>query len=407
MSASLLRHATFPRYFLGQVFSQLAYQMLVVAFGWQIYDLTDSALSLGLIGLVQFLPQFLLALVAGHFADRHDRRRIVFVCMFVQGMLAAVLAAGNFGGWINSEIIYACAFLLGAARTFQSPAMQSMLPSLVERSVFPTAIAYSTVVRNFSTIAGPALGGGIYLLGAGAVYATSTAFYLLASALIISILMPHVAPSREPATLQSVFAGIAYIRNKPDILGAISMDLFAVLLGGVTALLPIYARDILHTGPLGLGLLRAAPAAGALLMTVCLARMPLTRRVGHAMYAGVTVFGLATIVFALSQSMILSLIALTVLGAGDMISVVIRSSLVQLETPDHMRGRVSAVNSIFLGTSSQLGQFQTGVVAALVGAVPAAVIGGIGTLVVVALWMRLFPALFNRDTLTGPVESAS
>jgi MFS family permease len=402
MPTSLLRTPEFLRYFFGQAFAQHAYQMLVVAVGWQIYDLTNSALSLGLIGLVQFVPQLLLALAAGHVADRYDRRRIAMVCMLVQGSMAAVLAAGSIGGWISSEIIYACALMLGASRTFQSPAMQSMLPSLVERVVFPAAINYTTALRNFASIAGPALGGGIYLFGAGTVYTTCTVLYVLGGVLVVTLRMPREARGREPATLQSVFAGITYIRSKPDILGAISMDLFAVLLGGVTALLPIYARDILLTGPEGLGLLRAAPAVGALLMTAYLARMPLNRKVGHSMYAGVAVFGVATIVFALSESMTLSLIALMVLGAGDMISVVVRSSLVQLETPDNMRGRVSAVNSIFLGTSGQLGQFQTGAVAALVGAVPAAVIGGIGTLVVVALWMRLFPSLYNRDTLTAP-----
>ena len=406
MIDSMFRRPTFPRYFIGQVSSQLAYQMLVVAVGWQIYDLTNSALALGIIGLVQFLPQFLLVLVAGHYADQHDRKRIASVCMLIQGSMACVLAAGSWGGWITTEIIYVCAFLLGAARTFQAPAMQSMLPAMVERSVFPRAISYVTAARNFSQIAGPALGGGIYLFGAGAVYAVSTAFYVLASLMLATIFLAHNKSGKEPATLKSVFAGITYIRSKREILGAIAMDLFAVMLGGVTALLPIYARDILHTGPEGLGLLRAAPAAGALVMTAFLVRMPLKHRVGRAMYAGVTVFGLATILFALSRSLVLSIAALMVLGAGDMISVVIRASLIQLETPDNMRGRVSAVNSIFLGTSSQLGQFWTGMVAALVGAVPAAVLGGVATLVVVALWVRLFPELYNRDNLTGNAENS-
>jgi MFS family permease len=394
------KKAAFPLYFSGQLLSQLAYNMLVVAVGWQIYDLTNSALALGMIGLVQFLPQFLLMLVAGHVADRLDRKRIASVCMLMQGSMAAVLAAGSWGGWITSEIIYACAFLLGAARAFQAPALQSMLPSLVDRAVLPRAITYVTSVRNFSSIAGPAMGGGIYLFGAAAVYGASTAFYVIASLMVFALRMERNQPSREPATIQSVFAGINYVRGKRDILGAIAMDLFAMLFGGVTALLPIFARDILQTGPEGLGLLRAAPAVGALVMTAFLVRMPLKRRAGHAMYAGVAVFGLATIVFALSQSLVLSLAALMVAGAGDMISVVIRSSLVQLETPDDMRGRVNAVNSIFVNTSSQLGQFWTGMVAALVGAVPAGVIGGVGTLVVVALWVRLFPELFGRASLT-------
>jgi MFS family permease len=402
LEAPVHRHPSYPRYFTGQVLSQLAYQMTVVAIGWQIYDLTNSAMALGMIGLVQFLPQFLLVLVAGHYADRHDRKRIASLCMLIQGSMAAVLTAGSWGGWITSEIIYVCAFVLGAARAFQSPAMQSMLPSLVERSFLPKAITYVTSARNFSAIAGPALGGGIYLLGAAAVYGAATVLFALASVMVAGLVTERATSSREPATLETVFAGIHYIRGRRHVLGAIAMDLFAVLLGGVTALLPIYARDILHTGPEGLGLLRAAPAAGALVMTVFLARMPLSRGVGRAMYASVAVFGLATIVFALSESLVLSASALMV--AGDLVSVVIRSSLIQLETPDGMRGRVNAVNSIFTGASSQLGQFWSGMVAALVGAVPAAVIGGVGTLLVVALWTRLFPDLLRRDSLVTPAE---
>lgn len=404
---SRFKHPTFPLYFLGQLLSQLGFQMLVVAVGWQMYDLTNSAFALGMIGLMQFLPPFLLVLVAGHFADRHDRKRIASVCMVIQGAMAAVLAAGSWGGWITSEVIYACALLLGAARTFQGPAMQSMLPSLVDRAFFPRAITYVSATRNFATIAGPALGGVIYLFGAESVYGASTTLYVLAGLMVICLRTARAQSSREPATLQSVFAGISYIRSKREVLGAISMDLFAVLLGGVTALLPIYARDILHTGPEGLGILRAAPAAGALVMAIFLSRVPLRRRVGHAMFAGVTAFGLATVVFALSQSLVLSFAALAVAGAGDMVSVVVRSSLIQLETPDDKRGRVSAVNMMFVTTSSQLGQFWSGMLAALVGAVPAAMIGGMGTLAVVALSVRVFPELFNRDKLATSSEKTS
>jgi MFS family permease len=285
--------------------------------------------------------------------------------------------------------------------------MQSMLPSLVDRDLFPKALTYVAAVRNFSTIVGPALGGVIYLFGAESVYGTSTVLYIVASLMVMSLVTERAKSNKEPATLKTVFAGITYIRGKRDVLGAIAMDLFAVLLGGVTALLPIYARDILHTGPEGLGMLRAAPAAGALVMAAMLARVPLKRRVGHWMYVSVAIFGVATIVFALSESLALSVIALMVAGAGDMVSVVIRSSLIQLETPDGMRGRVSAVNSIFTGASSQLGQFWTGMVAALVGAVPAAVLGGVGTLAVVALWMRLFPDLYHRESLTTPPDGSS
>jgi MFS family permease len=407
LKESVFKHPSFPRYFVGQISSQLAYNMLVVAVGWQIYDLTNSAFALGMIGLVQFLPQFLLVLAAGHYADRHNRKHIASVCMLIQASMAAVLAAGSWGGWITTHIIYGCAFLLGAARTFQAPAMQSMLPSLVDRDFFPKAITYVAGIRNFSTIVGPALGGGIYLFGASAVYGVSTALYVVASLMVMSLFIERAKSNKEPASLKTVFAGITYIRGKRDVLGAIAMDLFAVLLGGVTALLPIYARDILHTGPEGLGMLRAGPAAGALIMAIFLSRIPLKRRVGHWMYVSVAIFGVATIVFALSESLILSLLALMVAGAGDMVSVVIRSSLIQLETPDEMRGRVGAVNSIFTGASSQLGQFWTGMVAVVVGTVPAAVIGGVGTLVVVAMWMRWFPDLYHRDKLTSHTGNPS
>lgn len=405
MKSSLRGNALFTRYLLGLSASYFAYNMLVVAVGWQIYDLTNSALSLGLIGLAQFLPQFLLSLPAGHVADRCDRRLIVAVCQLIQGAMALVLATGSYANWITSELIYLSAFLMGAARAFYSPATQALLPALVDREVLPKAISLSSATRNAAAIAGPALGGVIYLLGAGTAYATSAALFVAASAMIAGIRLPFVAPHREPATLKFVFAGFAYIRSHPVILGAISLDLFAVLLSSATALLPIYARDILDAGPGGLGLLRAAPAVGAMLAAAFLVRIALTRRVGHILFASVVVFGVASMVFGLSQSLALSLTALIVLGAADMVSVVIRSSLVQLDTPDQMLGRVSAVNSIFIGTSNQLGQFQAGVIASLIGAVPAVVVGGIGTLLVAALWTRFFPGLLRRDVLsTAPAK---
>ena len=405
MKSTLFDNRFFTRYIVGLCNSFFAHNMLVVVIGWHIYNLTDSALSLGLIGLAQFLPQLLLSLPAGHVADRYDRRAIVSVCLLIQGAMALALALGSYADWITSEFIYAGAFLLGAARAFYSPAVQAMLPTLVERNELPKAISLSSAARTAAAIAGPALGGAIYLLGAGTAYAASGALFLVASALIASIRLPFVIPSREPATLKSVFAGFVYIRSDPVILGAISLDLFAVLLSSATALLPIYARDILQTGAWGLGILRAAPAFGATLAAALLMRFSLTRRVGHIMFASVAVFGLASIAFGLSHSLALSLAALVVLGAADMISVVIRSSLVQLETPGEMLGRVSAVNSIFIGTSNQLGQFQAGVVAALIGPVPAVVVGGICTLLVAALWAQLFPPLVKRESLTAPATN--
>ena len=389
----------FNRFLLGQTASFLAYQMLAVAVGWQIYDLTHSAFTLGLVGLAQFLPQFLLTLVVGHVADRYDRRRILLICLLIEGAVVAALALGSFTHRLNRELILACVFLIGAARAFEAPTMQAFLPSLVEPELLPQCLTLSATGRQIGIILGPALGGIVYIASAGFTYASSAACYFLAVLSCLAISSPLVASRREPPTLRSVFEGITYIRSKPDILGAISLDLFSVLLGGATALLPIYARDILFTGPWGLGLLRAAPAIGALAMSVYLARRPLERRVGRTMFAAVAGFGIATIVFGLSRSFLLSLAALAMLGGSDMISVVIRSSLVQLETPESKRGRVSAVNFIFIGTSNQLGEFESGVTAAWFGTVASVVLGGICTLVVVALWIRLFPSLARREVL--------
>lgn len=373
--------------------------MQAVAVGWQIYALTGSAWYLGLVGLAQFLPMLMLTLLVGHVADRYDRRMIARICQIVEGLAAASLALGSFFGWQCKESILATVFVMGAARAFEGPTMQALVPGLVPASLLSRALAWSASANQTATIIGPALGGLLYAAGATTVYATVSVLFLTASVFIALIRGDYPAPRREPPSLQSLFAGIAYIRSHPAILGAISLDLFAVLLGGATALLPIYARDILMTGVWGLGLLRSAPAIGALAMSVYLARHPLRRRVGRIMFASVAIFGLATIIFALSTSFLLSLVALVILGAADVISVVIRTSLVQMETPDEMRGRVSAVNFMFIGTSNQLGEFESGATAALFGTVPAALIGGIGTLMVVVVWMRLFPKLLTTDSL--------
>jgi MFS family permease len=300
---------------------------------------------------------------------------------------------------VTKESILVIVFVMGAARAFENPTLQSLLPGLVTAELLPRAVALATSSGQTAAIMGPALGGFLYAAHPTAAYATVGILFLGASLLISLIRVERTPPKREPVSLQSVFAGIAFIRGKRAILGAISLDLFAVLLGGATALLPVYAREILAIGPWGLGFLRAAPAAGALLMSVFLARHPLQRRMGRTMFIAVIVFGTATIGFGLSTSFALSLGALIVLGSADVISVVIRQSLVQTKTPDAMRGRVNAVNSMFIGTSNQLGEFESGLTAAWFGVVPAVLIGGIGTIIVAIIWMRLFPELAHVDSL--------
>jgi MFS family permease len=389
----------FRRFWQGETASTLAFQMLMVAMGWQMYEITNSPLSLGLVGLTHFASQLIFTLSAGHVADRYDRRRVAGVCQILQAAVAVWLAAGSHAGWLNSEGLYIASFLIGTGQAFQSPSIRALLSTLVDRPSLPAAIAWSSAARKAAIITGPALGGVMYLLGPSVVYAATAVSFVAAGALLVRIRAPTEAPSREPVTLPFMFGGVTYIRSNPVVLGAMSLDLFATLLGGATALLPIYARDILETGPWGLGLLRAAPAVGALLISVYLVRSPFTSSVGRIMFASVAAFGVATIVFGLSRSLPLSLAALMVLGAADMVSVVIRSSLIQLETPDEMRGRVSAVNSLFNSTANQLGQFESGLVAAWLGTVPSVVIGGVGTLLIVGLWMKLFPSLVARQVL--------
>lgn len=398
-SSSVLHEKPFALFWCARVASSIAFQMQAVAVGWQAYALTGSAFYLGLVGLAQFLPMFLLTLAVGHLADRYDRRMIARVCQTVEAAAAGALAVGSATGWLGRESLLAIVAVTGAARAFEGPTMQALVPGLVPVPLLPRAYALSASANQTATILGPTLGGFLYAAGPSAVYGSAAGLFLAAQVCMAAIRMPWDPPPREPVSLRTLFAGIAFIRSRPAILGAISLDLFAVLLGGATALLPIYARDILHTGPWGLGVLRSAPAFGALSMSLVLARHPLRHRVGRTMFGAVAMFGIGTIVFGLSTVFVLSLGALVTLGASDVISVVIRNSLVQLETPDEMRGRVSAVHMLFIGTSNQLGEFESGVTAALFGTVPAVVIGGLGTLVVAALWMRLFPALRNIETL--------
>ena len=398
---TLMGERPFVLFWLARVFAMIAHQMLAVAVGWQVYTLTGRALDLGLVGLAQFLPSFFLVLVAGHVADHFDRRRVLQFCMLAEAAAALGLGIASALGVISEVVIFALIFVVGAARAFQMPTMQALLPALVPPQLLSRAIAANASAGQTAIIAGPALGGIIYVAGPATVYAVSTALFVLTGLMIFLIRIERRhAPASAPG-LSSVLEGIRFIRRQPAVLGAISLDMFAVLLGGATALLPIYARDILHTGPWGLGLLRSCTAVGALGVALWLAHHPLRGHAGRKMFAAVAVFGTATVVFGLSESFAVSLVALLVLGASDMISVVIRQSLVQLQTPDHMRGRVSAVNSLFIGTSNQLGEFESGVTAAWFGVVPSVVIGGIGTLVVVFVWMRLFPSLANIDRLEG------
>jgi MFS family permease len=377
----------------------MAYQISAVAIGWQIYALTNSAFDLGMAGLTQFVPMAVLTFAAGHAADRYDRKRVVQVCQGVEGAAAAFLACGTMGGWLTVPEIFIAIALFGAARAFESPASASLLPAVVPEGMLQKGTAISAAAFQTATIIGPALGGVAYAVTPGLPYAVMTGFWLTSSLLYGAIRTDRPAQPKEPPTLASLFAGVGFVRRNPAILGTISLDLFAVLLGGATALLPIYARDILHTGPWGLGILRGAPAAGALLMTVLMARRTISRRVGMRMFQAVIIFGVATIIFAVSRQMWLSLIALLVMGASDTVSVVIRLSLVQLATPDDMRGRVNAVNFLFINASNQLGEFESGMTAALFGAVPAAILGGVGTVIVALIWMKLFPALRDLERL--------
>ncbi len=395
--STLLQNKALRFLMVARVSTNFAYQMLTVAVGWQMYSLTHSAFYLGLVGLVQFLPMLLLSLYVGHISDLYDRRKIITISQIVQSIFIIILAFGSFSGWITKERFLIIIFFVAVAHSFEGPPMQALLPNIVSRDIFPKASALMSSVSEFAVIIGPAVGGILYSFGSTLVYILTGALYLISSILISQISMTKEEFKPEPTSLKSLFAGIFFIKNRPIVLGAISLDLFAVLFGGATALLPIYASSILMIGSFGLGILRSAPALGALLMSAYLARRPLRHNVGKTMFTAVIFFGLSTIVFALSKSVVISFLALFVLGASDVISVVIRSTLVQLETPDYMRGRVSSVNMIFIGTSNQLGEFESGLTASLLGTVPAAFIGGIGTIIVVMLWMKLFPSILHVD----------
>jgi MFS family permease len=394
-----LRQSPFLFFLLSRSLSRFSSQIAAVAIGWQIYDMTGRAFDLGMVGLIQFLPTALLVFVAGSAADRYRRRRVVQVCQILEALTALYLCWGSYAGVLTEAQLFAATFVLGIAGAFESPATAALLPLIAPSGTLQRASALSSGAAQLATIAGPALGGFAYAVAPGLPYGIMVVFWLAGMVFTGAIDVMDEPSAEEHASSKDLFAGVRFIRDNPAILGTISLDLFAVLFGGVTALLPIYAHDVLDAGPFGLGILRAAPAVGALAMTALLARHTISRHVGLRMFQAVMIFGAATIVFALSHWMWLSVAALAILGAADTVSVVIRFSLVQIATPNEMRGRVGAVNFLFINASNQLGQFESGVTAALLGTVPAAVLGGAATVAIALLWMKLFPALRKVERL--------
>jgi MFS family permease len=397
----------FTVYELARFLIEFAVEMQSVAVGWQVYEMTKRPLDLGLVGLAQFLPGILLFLVTGHLADRFDRRKLLMVCYCGYALssgLLWVIALRNAHG-LNPQVysIYAVLVLVGAAHSLSGPVSRALLPQLVPEEHFPNAVAWNASVMQGATILGPAVGGLIYAFfrGPSAVYLTAMLTSLVALLSTLRIKPQTIVRTQQGVSLTTVLAGFRYIWHKKLILGSISLDMFAVLLGGAVALLPVYAREILKTGPWGLGLLRSAPGVGAALMAILIAHRPLRRRAGATMLWCVAGFGVCTILFGLSRSIVLSVISLLLIGATDMVSVVIRGTLIQLGTPDQMRGRVNAVDMLFIGVSNELGQFESGLTAHWFGTVPAVVLGGIGTLVVIAIWAWRFPELRKADQLTA------
>ena len=394
-------HPDFVLFQIARFLIVAAVEMQAVAVGWQVYDITKQALDLGLVGLAQFLPGILLFLVSGHTSDRFDRRKVLGFCYAGYAVCSGLLLVIAERGGHSVRPIYAVLILLGVVRSFNGTASRSILPQLVPDEHFANAVAWNATTFQAATILGPSLGGILYAAfhGPSAVYAAAMLTAVGALASTFRIRTRAQARRREPISLKTVLAGLHFIWREKLILGAISLDLFAVLLGGAVALLPVYAREILHTGPWGLGLLRTAPGVGAAVMAVALAHRPLRGRAGPTLLWSVAGFGVCTILFGVSTSLVLSLISLIFLGAADMVSVIIRATLVQLRTPDEMRGRVMAVDMVFIGTSNELGQFESGLTAHWFGTVPAVLLGGVGTLVVIGLWAWGFPELRRAGAL--------
>nr|WP_267877559.1 MFS transporter [Massilia sp. IC2-477] len=390
---------SYRHYLAARFLGLLGNNMLAVALGWQMYELTASAWDLGLVGLAQFLPALLLTVPAGLLVDSHDRRLVFATSLALQGAAAVLLCWGSTAGWVERDAILLVCLVTGVGRSLQLPAQQAIVPALVARTELPRALAQNASLTKISTIAGPALGGFLYAGGAGFVYGLCAGVFALGTALALQVRLAPLARSAEPLSWTALFAGIAFIRTNPLVLGAMSLDLFATLAGTSMALLPMFAKDILHTGAWGLGLLRAAPAVGGLLVSAWISRRPMDQQVGRRMYAAVLVYGSATIAFSVCTDLAWAMAALAVVGAADIVSTVLRHSVVQVETADALRGRVGAAHATSIAASNQLGQFRAGVVAEWLGPATAVLMGGCATVLVVAAWTRLFPALYRRSAL--------
>jgi MFS family permease len=403
----VLRHPDLRRYLSARFIASVATQVQTVAVGWQVFRVTGDPFDLGLVALSQFLPFVVLILPAGHVADRYDRRRIQLVTYVLLAACAAGLLALALAGITDTAPVFGVMVVFGIARAFNHPVGQALLPNLAPIALFPRAVAVNSSLGQVATIGGPAIGGALVLFGEQVAYALALVLLLAAVVLVAGLRGGgRSEASTEPVSWAALLSGVNFVRSRPIVLGSISLDLFAVLFGGAEALLPIYAGQILDVGPVGLGIMRAAPAVGAGALAAIVAVRPIRRHVGRWMFGGVIVFGAATMLFGVSTSFPLSLAALIVMGAGDMVSVYIRHLLVQLETPDAIRGRVSAVNSVFIGASNELGEFESGVTASWWGIVPAVVVGGAATLVVAGTWMRLFGVLRRLDTFPEPEDGA-
>jgi MFS family permease len=396
-TVDLLRHGAYVRFLYVRIAASIALQVQAVAVGWLMYELTRSPFQLGLVGLVQFIPSIGLFLATGHAADRYDRRTMVFMAQVFEALAVTVLAFATATGRLTPHLLLAMAFCVGTGRAFEQPSLQTALPNIVPASVLPRAIAGSTSAAQIAIVAGPALGGLLIALSPTLVFATCAVLWLSAGIVMRGIVMERRIAPREPVDLKRLFSGLVFIGQHKVVLGAILLDLFAVLLGNATALLPIFVRDIFMSGPLSFGALRAAPAAGALVTALVLTRWPIARRVGHIMFLAVAIFGTGTILLALSPTLPLAMGAMFIVGASDTMSVVIRQSLLLLHTPDQMRGRVFAVGSMFTGTSNQLGDFRAGAAAAAFGTIPAVLIGGCCTIAVVLASTRIFRELYQAD----------